>query len=524
MIFLGCLNLDNRKLKMSKEQKSKIIYISVSTIVIWVITHGYRFMNNLYTCDALIEVFQDDILFQRSLGRFMHPLVMVMRGCISNPWFIGILSLFFMTASAYFIAEILNIDNPFVLILLSGLLICNNTLISSVAGFLPWMDVYTITLFLAVIGVWFYEKDKLYGYILGSISFVCCMGFYQAYIDVAFALFVIITVKKLAEKNELNKILLKTLKTVGALLASGISYYAVYKIVCKLHHINVTSSYHGLTQVSNFENTSLLTVFLDTYKLFFKFLFSPETFVSTILLGIRVSNVWKVLLNAGLVCCILAILAGLVAINIKNKIKISQIILEIIGLLLFPFAANFVCFMSKGIEHELMIYSFVFIYVFALLIIDLITKESKKKIYRYLLLIPFLIFIWNGFVYANQVYFKIDMEDRAAVSIATRIIDDIEDVEGYEAGVTPVRFVGALDRSDYMEPIIYLKDVTVNGNYNTPFTYERSLPFYLKYYLNVKINVFDAPVSSDALATMPCYPNEGSIQYVDDVLVIKISE
>ena len=213
---------------MSKEQKSKIIYISVSTIVIWVITHGYRFMNNLYTCDALIEVFQDDILFQRSLGRFMHPLVMVMRGCISNPWFIGILSLFFMTASAYFIAEILNINNHFVLILLSGLLICNNTLISSVAGFLPWMDVYTIALFLAVIGVWFYEKDKLYGYILGSISFVCCMGFYQAYIDVAFALFVIITIKKLAEKNELKKILLKTLKTVGALLASGISYYAVY--------------------------------------------------------------------------------------------------------------------------------------------------------------------------------------------------------------------------------------------------------------------------------------------------------
>ena len=116
------------------------------------------------------------------------------------------------------------------------------------------------------------------------------------------------------------------------------------------------------------------------------------------------------------------------------------------------------------------------------------------------------------------------MEDRAAVSIATRIIDDIEDVEGYEPGVTPVRFAGALDRSDYMEPVIYLKDVTVNGNYNTPFTYERSLPFYLKHYLDVKINVYDAPVSSDVLANMPSYPNEGSIQFVDDILVIKISE
>ena len=160
---------------MSKEQKSKILYVSVSAIIIWTITHGYRFMNNLYTCDALIEVFQDDILFQRSLGRFMHPLVMVMRGCISNPWFIGILSLFFITASIYFVSEILKIEKPLMLILLGGLLICNNTLISSVAGFLPWMDVYTIALFLSVIGVWFYEKDKLYGYILGSIAFIMCM-------------------------------------------------------------------------------------------------------------------------------------------------------------------------------------------------------------------------------------------------------------------------------------------------------------------------------------------------------------
>ena len=509
---------------MSKEQKSKILYVSVSAIIIWTITHGYRFMNNLYTCDALIEVFQDDILFQRSLGRFMHPLVMVMRGCISNPWFIGILSLFFITASIYFVSEILKIKNPHMLILLGGLLICNNTLISSVAGFLPWMDVYTIALFLSVIGVWFYEKDKLYGYILGSIAFIMCMGFYQAYIDVAFALFVIISVTKLAEKKDLKKILIKTLKNIGALLASGIGYFVVYKVVCLLHHVNVTSSYHGLTQVANFENTTLFSVLIDTYRLFFRFLFSPETFVSTILMGIRISNVWKILLNAGLVCSLLTIAAGLIILTIKNKIPFYQILLEIAGIILFPFAANFVCFMSKGIEHELMIYSFVFVYVFALFILDKITKDSKKKAYRYILLIPFLIFIWNGFVYANQVYFKIDMEDRAAVSIATRIIDDIEDVEGDEPGVTPVRFAGALDRSDYMEPVIYLKDVTVNGNYNTPFTYERSLPFYLKHYLDVKINVYDAPVSSDVLANMPSYPNEGSIQYVDDILVIKISE
>lgn len=509
---------------MSKEQKSKILYVSVSAIIIWTITHGYRFMNNLYTCDALIEVFQDDILFQRSLGRFMQPVIMVMRGVICSPWLIGIISLFFMILSAYFIAQILEINNKISLFVLCGILICNSTMTSSVAGFIPWLDVYMIALFLSVLGVWLYQKNKLYGYIAGSICFICSIGFYQAYIDVAITLLIILSVLELATKKEFKKTILKSCKYVGGLMLSGVGYFIVHKVVCKIHHVNETSSYHGLSQLGNYDNFTLLGLIAETYSKFFKYLFRQETFVSTILMNIRISNVWVIFLNICLVISILIIFSGLIYLNNKNKTPIYQILLQIIGVILIPFSINFVCFLSKGMEHDLMLYAFCFIYVFALTIIDKhITENSSKKVLRFIPILPLVFVIWNSFVFSNQVYFKIDMSDRAALSMATRIIDDIEDTDSYVPGSTPVAFAGTLDKSKYMNPVPYLKDVK-NGDWPTPFTYEQSLPFYIKNYLDCNINVYNLPVDDAVLSEMSEYPSEGSIKYVGDILVIKISE
>ena len=524
---------------MNKEQKKKILYISVSTIIIWMITHGYRFMNNLYTCDSLLEVFQDDIAFQRSLGRFMHPLVMVLRGCITSPWLICVISIAFMIASVYFTADILKIENPILILILEGILICNNTMVSSVAGFLPWVDVYVCSLALAVLGVWLFQKEKWVYLILGCVSFICCMGFYQAYIDVAIALFVFISIVELAENKETKKVLINILKRLGGLAVSGVAYFIIHKIVCKVHHINETASYHGLSEVGNYSDTSLLSVVLDTYQKFIKFFWRQETFSSTILMGIKVSTAWEILLKGCLIASVIIIIVGLILLNKKNRIPFVHIILQIIAIAIMPMALNFVCFLSKGVEHELMIYSFFFVYVFAVAIIgkaigrkaiegkapekNSIAGKNINK-YVYLLTLHLIFFIWNGIVYANQVYFRIDMQDQAALSIATRIIDDIEDYEGYEPGVTPVKFVGALDQSDYMLPVIYLRDITVNGNRNTPFTYDISLPYYLQLYMDVKINASYEEIPEDFINGMPNYPNKDSMKYYNGTLVVKVAD
>ena len=525
---------------MVATRKKNLLYIAISCIVLWLLTHGYRFMNNIFTCDSLIEVFQDDILFQRSLGRFMHPLVMVLRGTICSPWLIGCVSLILMILSAFLLAEILKIENPLSIFIMCGILICNNTMICSAAGFLPWMDVYMAALFLAVLGVWLFQKNKIYTYIAGCFSLACSMGFYQAYIDVAITLLVMLVIVNLAEKKEIKKSLITAAKYIGGLIASGVLYLIIYKGVCKLHHIEETSSYHGMADVGNYENVSIVDAFIITYKKFVELAFKQETFVSTYLAGINIQKAWVVLLNVCLVVSALIIIGGLIYLNVKNKIPFYQILLQIIGLFIIPFSINFVCFISKGVAHHLMTFAFSLIYVFALWITtkifnssdekteensnDKSTKNKYKNIWlKSAFIIPLILFIWNGIVYGNQLYFKIDMSDRAALSFATRMIDDIEDVDGYVAGVTPVAFVGTPERSDYMLPVIYLKDVK-DSTWNTPFAYDISLPYYMQIYMDVKINPTNSEIPAEVLSGMPNYPQAGSMKFYGDTLVVKVSD
>ena len=73
-----------------KLQKLKAILLY--SVILWIVAHGYRFMNNLYTADTLGSIFQDDILWQRSLGRFMQTFTMIFRGCIVSPWLLAVIS------------------------------------------------------------------------------------------------------------------------------------------------------------------------------------------------------------------------------------------------------------------------------------------------------------------------------------------------------------------------------------------------------------------------------------------------
>ena len=93
----------------TKAKKLKDIFLF--SVIFWLAAHGYRFVNNLYTGDTLGSIFQDDIRWQRSLGRFMQPVSMIFRGVIVSPWLLGILAVIFFALAVYLISEILKIED-----------------------------------------------------------------------------------------------------------------------------------------------------------------------------------------------------------------------------------------------------------------------------------------------------------------------------------------------------------------------------------------------------------------------------
>lgn len=510
--------------KQNDKELKNYIKVCITTILFWGVAHGYRFVNNLHTSDSLVSVFQDDIYWQRSLGRFMQPFTMVFRGTITAPWLILVITLAFFSTAVYLICRLLKIDNIVLIGLITGILVCNVAMTSSVAAFLPWVDIYAVALFLATLGVWFYEKDNIKGYIFGSICFVLCMGFYQAYIDVALALFFIISIIELTDtKEKLTKSVIALGKRFGGLLISGGVYFVVFKLICKLHHVEVASTYNGLSEVGDYTDTSIISLVVGAYRSFFDRLWNPSRFVSTYLLGRSVSDGWTFVLRLCTILCVLFVIVGIIYLNVKNKTSVGSMLLQTIGLVTFPFAVNFVYFLSKGMEHDLMIFSFFFVFVFAIVVPAKVFTTIEKKKFMWVCLVPLLLIIWNNIVYSNQIYFKIDMEDRAALSTVTRLVSDIEDIDEYEPGVTPVVFIGGLEES--ASKVIYLRELEIYGNGTTPFNYGvGSLMDYIEWYLNVPMNISEMKKDEPIAQEMSIYPSKNSMKYEDGVVYVKLSD
>jgi hypothetical protein len=97
-------------------------------------------------------------------------------------------------------------------------------------------------------------------------------------------------------------------------------------------------------------------------------------------------------------------------------------------------------------------------------------------------------------------------------------------MEGYVAGETPVAFWGSFERTDYTKHIENFEDVMPHGMGKTSLLYENTEYAYLKYMMNVNMNLTRNYGDVETVINMPTYPNEGSIAYVDGIIVVKISE
>lgn len=187
--------------------------------------------------------------------------------------------------------------------------------------------------------------------------------------------------------------------------------------------------------------------------------------------------------------------------------------------------------MSKGMVHTLMIYAFCLVYVLAVkaaesCIPDFPEVQAAKKtgILWMIVLASVLTISWSNIVYANQVYLKKDLQAKATESLLTRIVYEIESTDGYIAGVTPVAFYGNFENSPSLADMESFKDILPYGMGKTSLTYTGTDYAFLTHILNVNMNLTRIGDGNEIVRQMPNYPAEGSVAFVDGILVVKISD
>ncbi|MBQ8782282.1 MAG: glucosyltransferase domain-containing protein [Clostridia bacterium] len=516
-----------------KNRKS-LLFCLLITFVVGLVTHAYMFFQDSFSHDSLNEFNASEFgnEWKIQLGRFIVPVYrMITRGNLTIPWLIGVIALFWVALSVFLTVKMFNIENKLYVFLIAGLYSTNLAVISNTATYINDLDANMFALFLSVLAVFLWDKWK-FGFALSIPCIVLTLGIYQSYICVTISLVIISIIFKIITHNyDFKAAFFNGLKSIFALLASGIVYILTFKLVLKATGIqeatNTSNSLDNLGSltVPDFINTAINVCKTTIYSLFF-----PKNSVFGNIIGIFIAFTF--------------LIVGIFILSqlFKQKERVLENLLVLFLIIILPFEMSLPEILAGGVGHDLMRFSHIFIYLFALLVIHQIQKSgstAKKELIKtipvYLgksiCILTSLVILWSNIVSANEIYLKKDLEQDSALSFFTRVVYQMDNCEDYDRKSTPVVFVGRPDYYDENKNGFKngYEIMGATGNYvlgaAAPSWYKRYFEYKLHYDIIVIENDELAQYKqNDYVKDMPCFPDEGCMQKIDNVLVVKLGE
>ncbi len=500
--------------------KKMFVKVAVITAVLFVISHGYRMVNLLFSHDSLM-INQLDADWQISIGRFIQPLIPLMRGTLCSPFVILFVAYVFLTLSCYLIIDLFGIRKNSYVFMVIGIMIINTVLGASYATYIPWADGYAVSLFCSVFAIYLVHYFGKKGIIPGMILVLISMGIYQAYISAALSCVLILFMLDMLNNRKLKDAMRKVLISAVTVMCGAGLYLIGYYFSCKILSIPVAESENSVGSINGF---NLAEALKNTYYVFFKWLWEPKSFISQLNFIPQTDKIAMVLIRIINVSVFLLMIYMIIKLVKIRKISAINVVFTFAGMIAFPIAANFICIISNGFIHGLMKYAFCLFYVFAVILCQQIDKEdTKKRKLNVLLTVCMACVIWNSYILVNQIYMIKGVEENATLSYMTRIVNEVESTEGYVEGVTPVAFVGTVEGTTALIRTLDWNKINVTGLTQSMITYEGTDYQYLDYVLQCHINLVRVPEITDEIMEMPTFPSEGSVRFIGDTIVVKVS-
>lgn len=512
-------------------EKSRVQFIFFCTLLLGLAAHGYCYFNLLYSHDAL-HLVQDSngAAAQIGLGRFLNPLYLQLRGVICSASLIGILSLCYLTVTAWLIVMLLDIKQNLLIFCACGILTTNTAITFLNASYIGAADIYMLALLLSAAAAYAAARCR-YGFLCSPIFLCLSLGLYQSYLQVTVFLCMLAIARLLLENKPVKTILCTAAKMLFALLSGLLLYKAAFQYALTFTGIPAMDSYNGLAHVGQFESIAALwQLAKQTWLYPFQYYFTPQSGSPHVVI---ICNI----LLAGV------LLLSLARIVVCRSLPPGKLLLFGCLILLMPFGINVVYFIANGMEHALMIYSFFLVYLFLLYTLDVNTAISQQKqsreqtealqflpaIPQILAVICLICIILHNVSFSNQLYLKKDLEFQSTLSIMTRIVDRMEQTDGYIPGQTPVVLAGSLYNSPLSQARPGFEEITGIGcSQNFSTTYYLTYQWYFEQILAYPIQFLTPDeaatfLQNHTLQDIPVFPQRGCCVLLDNVLVIKLS-
>ena len=436
----------------------------------------------------------------------------------------GLGFLLFVALSTALIVDFLKIRNP-VSAALTGVLMATFPTVCATLVFRYTAPYYGLSLLLSVLAAWVIGRWK-YGFVLSGICLACSMGIYQAYPPFTISLLVLALLRdSLDEDAQLYPLIRRGVLYCIALALGVVLYFVFLKVSLALYSIGgevVLDTYQGINNMGRISLADLPGLLKEAWL-------SAALFPIIDYCGLTIIKPMKLLW----LLLVLTILAEVIYIVIRHKTKPLLIAFCALMGLLFPLAINFIVVMvPDGNIYTIMIYSFALVGCAPLMLLEYIPQEGEGRqrwFGRTTGLLLAGIILYNGY-YANVNYTSLYYANRQVENFVNGLMVQARMTKGY----TPEKkwvYVGKADKfmlyDMWYEAPVYggFAGSTAQGLFNTAYSRNFWFAMYLGLTPQDASQEEQLVLLEDArVQQMPCWPSEGSMQVVDDYLVVKFEE
>lgn len=482
------------------------------------LVHAFEFLNHVNNIDQIQNVYALPASF--SLGRWLLDDVLEIGSRLSMPWLNGLLLALAMGATVALAADLFRLKRRFVIVLTAWALVSFPAFISMVT-FIHVADSYGISILLATLSVWLANRWK-WGTAGAVVCLVLSMGIYQVYWTFALALFCAKGLLVLLEGRRTDREVLFLALRYGIVLLGGMIGYLVVSRIALAAKGSQLAGYMGVDAMGQIPLRLIPHLMKKSYLTFFSTLFSGAR-----LMG-GASGPW-------VMGAVLAFLAGSVMVGAfaKKHTVVQRVLMAGITAML-PLLMNAVHLMNPASVHGVMQFSPVAALLLACALAQMWLDQAPDQV-RAMKIAAMAaacligIYSFSGTVYANQVYYVSSLEFNAMSEYMSRVVYRLEAHEDYTRE-TPVLFVGSVAAGGYGNVPFWKmlpshRDVKPFGMLKADSRIRSFLFSYLELTFPMpKAETALALQESETVKAMPSYPNEGCVQLVDGVLVVKMGE
>ena len=516
--------------KLDVQIQPKLKKIALYTLIFMVLLHGYRYVSLGFSHDSLAFAWQPDLEWQISLGRYMQPFYWwIIRGRIAAPFIVGVLSYGYMVGSVYGVASLLDLKAKTSLFLLAGLMCGSLAFIALDATYSHTADVYMLALMLNIAAAWLCLRGRrrVPSVLAAAVLLVISTGLYQAYLQVFTALTMVWALLRLLKTDDraIPEAAARCAQSFLALMLAMALFFVGYYVVMAVTGVEAVSKANSIGGMKVLSGAALVDMVKTTWKM----------------------PLWKLKRLQGRIAPLARMLTAVVLMTgaaatiftaRRSRVSAWQALGMAVLALLLPFGMNWICLFCGGVVHDLMMYAYIVPLLAALaanerawnLALADEGKQIGKKTRAAACVLPLavLTLLFDRGIYANQIYLKKDLEYDTTLSVMTRVVDRIEQVEGYIPGETPVEFLGDIQRSQLAmtRPAFAHLGSLTGTEENYAITYGDTFWMYLEDVMGYPIKRFRETKNEEqerVTDDMPCFPDKDSVQMVDGVVFVKLA-